>query len=468
MSCFKSLRRSSVTERFRVPAGAGIAAALIAAGCSADVARFDSPTFNLTDKGSAAKLPSEPLRGSAGPVASDTASGPNGGAYYPPPGNRPLGPPPAAAKLSALPEPVPTPAPYVAPAAPRAQQVAAAPAIKPLTPAPAATAARPGETIEVLAGDTLFGLAKKHNVSVAELMSANDLKSPAIKPGQRLVLPGGKSAARKPLVRSEPAKIAAAPASASAAAAASTWTGSYTVKSGDSPYAIARQHRITLEELNRVNSISDPRKVMPGTVLKVPGGAATAVAAPAAPVAPVASAPASEAPRVVQTTTKPVLLNPTAQPTTQVAALGQGETATDAETAPTAKTSAVPAGKFRWPAKGKVVSGFGPRTDGTHNDGINITVPLGTDVLAAESGVVAYAGSELKGYGNLVLVRHDNGWVTAYAHNDELLVKRGDKVKRGQAVGKAGKTGTVDQPQVHFELRQGSKPVDPMPHMEKL
>ena len=97
-----------------------------------------------------------------------------------------------------------------------------------------------------------------------------------------------------------------------------------------------------------------------------------------------------------------------------------------------------------------------------------MSVPLGTDVHAAEAGVVAYSGSELKGYGNLVLLRHDNGWVTAYAHNDELLVKRGDKVRRGQVIGKAGKTGTVDQPQVHFELRQGSKPVDPTPFMEKL
>ena len=102
------------------------------------------------------------------------------------------------------------------------------------------------------------------------------------------------------------------------------------------------------------------------------------------------------------------------------------------------------------------------------NDGINLAVPLGTEVHAAESGVVAYAGSELKGYGNLVLLRHDNGWVTAYAHNDELLVKRGDTVKRGQVIAKAGKTGSVDRPQVHFELRQGSRPVDPIPYLEKL
>ncbi len=136
--------------------------------------------------------------------------------------------------------------------------------------------------------------------------------------------------------------------------------------------------------------------------------------------------------------------------------------------APTGAPVAADSVKLRWPASGKIIAGFGGRPDGTHNDGVNLSVPLGTEVHAAENGVVAYAGSELKGYGNLVLLRHDNGWVTAYAHNDELLVKRGDKVKRGQVIAKAGKTGSVDQPQVHFELRQGSRPVDPIPYLEKL
>jgi murein DD-endopeptidase MepM/ murein hydrolase activator NlpD len=124
--------------------------------------------------------------------------------------------------------------------------------------------------------------------------------------------------------------------------------------------------------------------------------------------------------------------------------------------------------RLRWPVNGRVIAAFGPRADGTHNDGLNLAVPLGTEVHAAEAGLVAYAGSELKGYGNLVLLRHDNGWVTAYAHNDEVLVKAGDKVKRGQVLARAGKTGQVDQPQLHFELRHGSKPVDPTPFLERL
>jgi murein DD-endopeptidase MepM/ murein hydrolase activator NlpD len=144
-----------------------------------------------------------------------------------------------------------------------------------------------------------------------------------------------------------------------------------------------------------------------------------------------------------------------------------GDRRNDATAPAPAPAQEAASGKFRWPARGKVIAAFGKRTDGTHNDGINIAMPQGTDVHAAESGRVAYAGNELKGYGNLVLIRHDNGWVSAYAHADQVLVKRDDIVRRGQVIAKAGKTGTVDQPQLHFELRQGAKPVDPMPHMEK-
>jgi murein DD-endopeptidase MepM/ murein hydrolase activator NlpD len=120
---------------------------------------------------------------------------------------------------------------------------------------------------------------------------------------------------------------------------------------------------------------------------------------------------------------------------------------------------------FRWPVKGRVISDFGTRPDGGHNDGIDVAVPQGTSVKAAENGVVAYAGNELKGYGNLVLIRHANNWVSAYAHNEEIMVKRGDKVRRGQIIAKAGATGAVSQPLVHFELRKGSRPVDPTKYM---
>jgi murein DD-endopeptidase MepM/ murein hydrolase activator NlpD len=120
--------------------------------------------------------------------------------------------------------------------------------------------------------------------------------------------------------------------------------------------------------------------------------------------------------------------------------------------------------EFRWPARGRIIQGF--KAGG--NDGINISVPSGTSVRAAESGVVVYAGDGLKGYGNLVLIKHPNGFVTAYGNNGELDVKRGDKVARGQVIAKSGDTGNVNSPQLHFELRKGSTPVDPTSYLAGL
>jgi murein DD-endopeptidase MepM/ murein hydrolase activator NlpD len=368
----------------------------------------------------------------------------------------------------------------------------------------AATAAS-GETIEVRPGDTLYSLSRRHNVSVNEMMAANGLSSPNLKPGQQLHLPSGTRAshatetARPPRENYETVSQAPEPA----VEAPSDWTGSSTVRPGDSLYAVARQNNVKLAELQRYNGISDVRKVKPGTVLKVPGhgGSVAEKTVAEAPYTPpayeppaketpspaVAETPAptpgavklgevtnSQATSQPSTPQQPTMLNGGPPP----AAPEQNERVAKAET-PGAATDAVsPSGsqnagsvagsRLRWPVAGKVISGFGPRPDGTHNDGVNLAAPMGTDIHAAEGGVVAYAGDELKGYGNLVLIRHDNGWVTAYAHADEILVKRGDRIKRGQVIAKAGRTGQVDQPQVHFELRQGQKPVDPTPFMERL
>jgi murein DD-endopeptidase MepM/ murein hydrolase activator NlpD len=144
--------------------------------------------------------------------------------------------------------------------------------------------------------------------------------------------------------------------------------------------------------------------------------------------------------------------------------LAQATTAEDTPTETPLKaaeaTGALPT--FRWPVRGKVITSYGAKTNGKANDGINLAVPEGTPVKAAEDGVVAYSGNELKGYGNLVLVRHTNGYVTAYAHASELLVKRGDTIKRGQIIAKSGQSGEVGSPQLHFEIRKGSSPVDPL------
>ena len=140
-----------------------------------------------------------------------------------------------------------------------------------------------------------------------------------------------------------------------------------------------------------------------------------------------------------------------------------GAVASGAGTA-TADASASENGQFRWPARGRIIQGF--KSGG--NDGINIALPEGTSVRAAEDGKVAYAGSALKGYGNLVLIRHSNGFVSAYANNGSLDVKQGETVKRGQVIAKSGATGDVSSPQLHFELRRGQTPVDPTSYLAGL
>ena len=166
----------------------------------------------------------------------------------------------------------------------------------------------------------------------------------------------------------------------------------------------------------------------------------------------------------------------TAQPQTvkpeKVASLPAVENAPVAKEEPrtteTVVKAAEPSGampSFGWPVRGRLIAGFGSKPDGTQNDGINLAVPEGTPIKAADDGVVVYAGNELKGYGNLVLIQHTNGFVTAYAHASELMVKRGDTVKRGQVIAHAGQTGNVTSPQLHFEIRKGSTPVDPTQYL---
>ena len=130
--------------------------------------------------------------------------------------------------------------------------------------------------------------------------------------------------------------------------------------------------------------------------------------------------------------------------------------------APAASSASSPSSaRFLWPADGKVISGFGPASNGQRNDGINIAVAEGTPIRAAASGRVSYAGNGLKDFGNLLLIQHDGGYVTAYAHAEKLLVQKGDVVSRGQVIGYAGRTGDVSTSQLHFEIRRGTTPVDP-------
>jgi murein DD-endopeptidase MepM/ murein hydrolase activator NlpD len=195
--------------------------------------------------------------------------------------------------------------------------------------------------------------------------------------------------------------------------------------------------------------------------INVPGRGAAVAAAPsaAAPAAkPVVAAAPAPAPAAHVAAAAPA--GPVQKANLAVATTTPAEAVVKPAVKAAEATGALPT--FRWPVRGRVIAAYGAKTNGKVNDGINVAVPEGTPVKAAEDGVVAYAGNELKGYGNLILVRHANGYVTAYAHASELLVKRGDSIKRGQVIAKSGQSGEVASPQLHFEIRKGSTPVDPL------
>jgi len=420
-----------------------VAAVLIAAlvgGCSAEISRFDFPGFSLTDskKETTTSSLQQPSGSDRGPSylgnegRSASAGSYDRGGYTAPRSNREN-----RVAMANLQEPAPSSPP---PAGGRRYDG---------QPSYRQPTLRPGESVAVRPGDTLYGLSRRHHVSVAELMEVNGLSNPNLHPGQTLYLPEGYSVQRPSAQRPRATARAVVPP----AAVKAKYSGSYTMRSGDSIYGISRSYGVPVAELQKVNGISNPREVRVGTVLMVPGSAGAEPAAQG-------TSRVAVAPPVVQSTRKPTVIN---RRKTQMASRDR-DLSTGTITPPAHHAS----DKLRWPVHGKILTGFGQRNDGTHNDGINLSVPQGTAVHAAENGVVAYAGSELKGYGNLILVRHDNGWVTAYAHNEQLTVKRGDKVQRGQVIARAGRTGSVDQPQLHFELRQGSKPVDPVPFLERL
>jgi murein DD-endopeptidase MepM/ murein hydrolase activator NlpD len=209
-----------------------------------------------------------------------------------------------------------------------------------------------------------------------------------------------------------------------------------------------------------------------GDRIVIPGGKGIAIAPPAPrPAQQAAQLPAqparAAAPKSETVAAKPLPAPAAPQRMVQAEPVATANVATPAAEAVEEKPTgtANPTASFRWPVRGRIIQGFGPKPSGGQNDGINVSVPEGTPIKAAEDGVVAYAGSELKGYGNLVLVRHANGFVTAYAHASELNVKKGETVKRGQVIGKAGSTGNVTGPQLHFEVRKGATPVDPAQYL---
>jgi murein DD-endopeptidase MepM/ murein hydrolase activator NlpD len=296
-----------------------------------------------------------------------------------------------------------------------------------------------GAPVTVGRGQSLKAIARKYGVPVSAIMQVNRIANPsAIRPGQRLVIPRYVSGS--------------APRVATVAPAPQARAGEdiHIVAPGETLISIARHHRISLSALAHANNINSYAKLKIGERLAIPAGGRRL------------SENRTPAPRPAQPRT--VAVQSVGSVPTQNVRMAKAETHEHESVTKTAEPAgAMPT--FRWPVHGRIIAAFGSQPNGTQNDGINLAVPAGTPIKAADDGVVAYAGNELKGYGNLVLVRHSNGFVSAYANASQLLVKRGESVKRGQVIARAGQTGNVTFPQLHFEIRKGSIPVDPTKYL---
>jgi murein DD-endopeptidase MepM/ murein hydrolase activator NlpD len=412
--------------------GAGLAALALAA-CGNDVSRFnDSATGNPYRSGETtssvnrsqqpvAQIESRPLEQPAYNNGGTPVYGPKvyGQNSAPQPAYQPQQP-------AYQPQPQYQPAPQYQPQPQYQHQSYNAPRSVPAAPAPAYTPAneatgsiaRPHKiTVTLKRGETIASLAKHHGVSVAAILRENNFANASrVRPGTRVVIPARAEASRTSPVRN----------------------ATHVVSPGETLSAISRNYHVPRAQIAYANKINEYASLRIGQKLVIPGAAVASASHERRAEVPAAKKVAQE----------------TAAPVDNVASVKPVEPVIE-------KTSASAKPDFRWPVKGRIISAYGSKPNGQQNDGINISVPENTAVKAAEEGVVAYAGNELKGYGNLVLVRHAGGYVTAYAHNSEILVHRGETVKRGQVIAKAGQTGGVSAPQVHFEIRKGSNPVDP-------
>ncbi|MEM8703338.1 MAG: peptidoglycan DD-metalloendopeptidase family protein [Pseudomonadota bacterium] len=325
-----------------------------------------------------------------------------------------------------------------------------------------------GTRVTVRQGDSLNSISRRYGVPVQAVASVNGIDNASqVQPGQKIIIPtyvysdrNGHSSATE----GENGKVKLP----TVARNETVVTGSVPSSSGNAPrpgrkpvgqptFTQISVSEAVVEEVDVVQVTALPKRkpavsnarlttasISSSTPASAKVAAAPAAAAPSAPVQKVAlPQPAlTQEPRPTEPIKTPKVDN-------------------------TSKDAATSDAKFRWPVRGRIISDFGTKPGGGKNEGVNLAVPEGTPVKAADDGTVIYSGNELKGYGNLVLVRHSEGWVSAYAHNSELKVKRGDTIRRGDVIGLAGATGSVNQPQVHFELRKGNKPVDPLNHLPK-
>ncbi len=291
-------------------------------------------------------------------------------------------------------------------------------------------------------GETLYSISKIYLVPLRALIEKNNLSAPyIIDVNQRLMIPSNPR---------------------------------YIVKTGDSLYAISKSKNVAINQIVKINNLKSPYIIYVGQRLLMPGKLVTKntkvkntkvkntkVKNTKVKNIKQASNVVNPVPRTVKYRGGKITKNgyprpyiKPREPSRQIRSIAK----------PVARSSS----KFLWPVKGKLISNYGAKGKGLYNDGLNIAAPKGSPVKAAENGVVAYAGSELKGYGNLILLKHADGYLTAYAHNNRNLVTRGQKIKRGQVIAKIGMTGNVDRPQLHFQIRRGKNTVNPARYLTKI
>jgi len=300
-------------------------------------------------------------------------------------------------------------------------------------------------TYTVQPGDTLLGLSRRFGVEASTLARTNDIPPPyPVKLGQTLILPPPVQAAAAPATVPQTAAptaaggpptvvgeaLAAPPQSEQRPASAPAPGGAPVLREASRQPTAAAPAPSQAQAVPSQRGQPQPAQLQPGQVQPAPPPAAASPPPIAAlPQPPVPVSPTPDEPMV---------------PLPEPPHTGRG---------------------FAWPVRGSLLAGYGPGANGTQNDGINIAARAGTPVLAANDGVVAYAGNELRGFGNLILLKHADGWTTAYAHCETITVKRGDRVKRGQTIARVGATGAVSEPQLHFELRRGTRALDPQSYL---
>jgi murein DD-endopeptidase MepM/ murein hydrolase activator NlpD len=323
----------------------------------------------------------------------------------------------------------------------------------------------PAVTVRVMPGDTMSVISQRHGVPINAILAANGLRDPnTIRLGQTLRIPASvvepsHMATLSPETPAQPsvAELAMRPANkipamSQPAAESAPLRPHAALPAKPIKPVVDKDAERELLVSARMTSLAKPQ-------LKPQNFAVAASIATGAPK-PLAKPPAGGAltgmggPLITEKPKQFAAVDP-AKPVTSETPSSAGQpddfTATN---------------KFIWPVSGRVLSSFGEMENGYANDGVNIEVPEGTPVKASDHGTVIYAGNQLAGFGNLLLVKHSNGYVTAYAHNKRLLVRKGDKVRQGQTIANAGRTGDVSKPQVHFEIRRGDKPVNPKTYIE--